>query len=142
MEVRVLDPILEIAWIDKNLGEVCGCPILRSVDKCIEDSLVPLDVFREGDDIVVRSSIPGAKAEDINVTIEDGLLSIEGNSEIKKERDFLMQERKTGLFHRTLRLPDSVDFEKAESSYEDGVLTIKFPQLEAKKPKRLVIIAA
>ena len=102
---------------------------------------MPLDVFREGEDIVVRSSIPGVKVENINVSVEEGLLSIEGNSEVKQEREFFMQELQTGSFHPTLPLPDSVDYDKAVSSYEDGVLTIKFPLLESKKAKRLVIKA-
>jgi len=53
-----------------------------------------------------------------------------------------LRERRTGSYYRALRLPDTVDYEKAESSFKDGVLTIKLPKLESKKSKKLEISAA
>ena len=50
-----------------------------------------------------------------------------------------MRERRSGSFHRSVRLPDTVDADKAETGYENGVLTIKLPKAEAKKAKRLEI---
>ena len=142
MALWALDPFWEKNWLDESLEGVSRGRGFRSIREDVKDILAPLDVFQEGDDIVVCFSIPGIKAENIGVTIEDGLLRIEGNSEVKQERKFLMHECRFGAFHRTLRLPDSVDSDKAESTYEDGVLTIIFPKLETKKAKRLEIKAA
>ena len=105
---------------------------------------VPLDVVQEGDSIVVQGTLPGVKPEDIKVTIEDGVLNI--SAETKHEREeqngnYLIRERRSGKFRRVLRLPDSVDAEAAETTYENGVLTITLPKVEAKKAKRLEVKA-
>jgi len=86
--------------------------------------------------------VPGVKPEDIEVTIEDGILSIKGETTEEhevKEGEYLMRERRSGSFHRSVRLPDTVDADKAETGYANGVLTIKLPKVEAKKAKRLEV---
>lgn len=103
---------------------------------------IPLDAVEEGDDILVHASVPGVKPEDIEVTIEDGVLSIKGDTKEEREvkdGEYLMRERRSGSFHRSVRLPDTVDADKAETGYDNGVLTIKLPKAEAKKAKRLEI---
>ena len=103
---------------------------------------IPVDVTQEGDDIVVRASVPGLKPEDISVTLEDGLLTIEGETKSESEvseSDYLLRERRVGRFRRSLRLPDTADADKAQPSYENGVLTIAVPKQEARKAKRLEI---
>ena len=103
---------------------------------------VPVDVTQEGDDIVVRASVPGLKPEDISVTLDDGLLTIEGEvaseSEVN-ESDYLLRERRVGRFRRALRLPDTADADKAQPSYENGVLKIAVPKQEARKARRLEV---
>ena len=101
----------------------------------------PVDVVREGEDLVVRVSLPGIGPDDIRVTLEDGVLTVRGETgkEPEQERGYLTRERRTGSFYRAIRLPDSVDTEKAETLYENGVLSITFPQLEARKPKQLEV---
>ena len=103
---------------------------------------IPMDAVEEGDNLVFRASVPGVKPEDIEVTIEDGVLSIKTDTKEEaegKEGGYLMRERRSGSFHRSVRLPDTVDPDKAESGYENGVLTISLPKTEAKKAKRLEI---
>ena len=107
-------------------------------------SAIPLDVVQDGDDVVVRASVAGVAPEDINVDIEDGVLTVstESTSESeKKEGTYLLRERRSGSYRRSLRLPDSVDADKAESSYEHGVVTITFPKVEARKSKHIEIKA-
>lgn len=103
---------------------------------------IPLDAVEDGDNLVLRASVPGVKPEDIEVTVEDGVLSIKGETQVgseEKEGGYLMRERRIGSFHRSVRLPETVDTDKAESGYENGVLTITLPKIEAKKAKRLEI---
>ena len=103
---------------------------------------VPLDVEEKDDSILVRASLPSVRPEDIEVTTEDGVLTIKAEStheEETREGNYLMRERRTGSFHRSIRLPDTLDADKADSSYEHGVLTISFPKQEAKKAKRLEV---
>ena len=101
---------------------------------------VPLDVIQDGDNIVVRASMPGVKADDISVTIENEVLTIKGKTESEGEVNdgsYLMRERRSGTFHRALRLPDTIDVDNADTSYENGVVSIIFPKVESKKAKRL-----
>ena len=105
----------------------------------IEAWAAPLDVAADGDDFVVRASLPGVAPENIQVSIEDNVLTIRGETASHfetTEGSYLMRERRSGSFHRSLRLPDTVDQDKAEPRYEHGVLTITLPKSEAKKAKQ------
>ncbi len=108
----------------------------------MEGWAIPLDVVQEGDNIVVHASLPGVNPSDLNVSIENDVLTIRGQTASdteSQEGNHLMRERHTGSFHRSLRLPDTLDVDKAESSYDQGVLTIAFPKVEAKQARRLSV---
>jgi len=88
--------------------------------------------------------LPGVDPDDIEVSVEDNLLTIKGSTKEsgetgRKEEDYLVKERRTGSFRRTLRLPKTADVEKARPHYDNGVLTVSFPRLESKKVKRLKV---
>ena len=103
---------------------------------------VPIDVRQEGDNITVVASLPGVDPARINATVEDGVLTIKGQTAEeteKKDERYYLRERRVGAFQRSVRLPDTVDTEGAETSYENGVLTITFPKQESKKAKDLPI---
>jgi HSP20 family protein len=111
-------------------------------DGDVENWATPLDVVQEGDNIIVKASVPRVKPEDIDVSIENDVLTIKGQSKEEREHqegNYLMRERRSGSFYRALRLPDTVDSDKAQPHYENGVLSITFPRLESKKAKRLQI---
>lgn len=104
---------------------------------------IPLDVTEDGDNTVIRASLPGVAPDDINVSIEDNVLTINGQttSEHQEKADnYLMRERRTGSFHRDLRLPNSVDPNQAEPRYNNGVLTITMPKVESKKARQLKVL--
>jgi HSP20 family protein len=108
----------------------------------VENWAIPLDVAQEGDNIIVKASVPGVKPEDIDVSIENDVLTIKGQTKEEREQregNYLMRERRSGSFYRALRLPDTVDSDKAQPHYENGVLSITFPRLESKRAKRLQI---
>ncbi len=108
----------------------------------MENWAVPLDVSRSGEDFLIRASLPGVSPEDIQVSIEDNVLSIRGQTSEQHQEssgNYLMRERRTGSFYRSLRLPDSVDADKVEPTYDHGVLTISIPKAEAKKARSLQI---
>ena len=108
----------------------------------IEAWAIPLDVTQRGDHTVIRASLPGVSPEEIQVSIEDNVLTIRGRTAkeyLEESGTYLMQERRTGSFHRALRLPDSVDPERVEPRYDNGVLTITVPKAEAKKARQLTV---
>ena len=105
---------------------------------------IPIDVVSEGENVVIRASLPGLKREDINVTMDDRMLTIRGEASSDSESDkgdYLLRERRVGRFSRSLRLPRSVDTDNAEPTYENGVLTISFPRQESSKTRQLEVKA-
>ncbi len=104
--------------------------------------LLPLDVEETEDKIKVSASVPGVDAENIDVTVDDGVLTIKAETASENEEtneNYVVRERRSGSLHRSIRLPDTVDADNAESTYEQGVLTIALPKTEAAKPKSLPI---
>ncbi len=119
---------------------------------------IPLDVVQSSDELVVTASVPGTAVEDIDVSVDDNVLTIraeaknslareapddsESSDDSKISDSFLLRERRTGTYFRALRLPETVDFDRAETTFKDGVLTIRLPKLESKKVRKLEISAA
>ena len=103
---------------------------------------IPLDIVRDGDLVTVTANIPGVDPENIDVTIECEVLSIKADIKTEEQReasDYLVRERRTGSFSRSLRLSENVDTENVEPRYESGVLTITLPMLESKKAKHFKV---
>ncbi len=122
-------------------------------------SNLPLDVAETTDSYLISAAVPGLKSEDINITVEDGILSIsgefsnsfdsssddaEGSDEGSTEQAestvrFHLRERRYGSFARKLRLPKDVDADGIEAKQEDGILTITLAKSEAAQPKKITI---
>ena len=103
---------------------------------------IALDAVEEDDKLVVRASLPGIAPEEIKVTIEDGVLTIVGETKVDEEGkvgNYLIRERRTGSFHRAVRLPDTVDVDQAETNYDEGILTVAFPKAESKRARQLTV---
>ena len=106
---------------------------------------VPLDVTHEDDSVVVEASIPGVKPDEVEVTIEDGRMIIEGKTAVESDETrggYVVRERRTGRFYRAIRLPDTVDADGAESRYENGVLTVTLPKQVSRKARKIEVKAA
>jgi HSP20 family protein len=133
-ELRQMQENMNRLWHSFSSGEGNG--------QDVESWAIPLDVVQQGDNIVVKATVPGVNPEDIDVSIENDVLSIKGHTKEEREHqegNYLMRERRSGSFYRALRLPDTVDSDKAQPHYEHGVLSITFPRMESKKAKRLQI---
>jgi HSP20 family protein len=131
---------------------------LRSaMDHLFEDSFVrrpfgafesmtalPIDVTRNADEVVVEASLPGIKPDDVEITVEDGTLSIRGEyrEEHKTngtEGETLLSEIRRGSVSRAITLPTGLEPDKATATFEHGVLTLRIPKAEAVKPKQIRI---
>ena len=107
-----------------------------------ENGIVPIDMYHTDDALVVKATIPGYKPEDVELTVRDSELTLKG--EVKgeketKEEHYLMQESRFASFHRTVALPKGLNTERAEASYENGVLTVTVPKSEEVKAKTVKI---
>jgi HSP20 family protein len=106
--------------------------------------ILPVDVYETGDAVVVKATVPGVKPEEIDVTVTGDLLTIKGEfkQEAKVEKpNYLRQERRFGSFCRQVGLPAGVNADKANATFENGVLTLEMPKVEAVKPKTVKVVA-
>ena len=143
MVLQRWDPFRDLRQMEDTVNRLWrgfgGSPSYR---EGAEDWNILIDVVQKKDDIIVKASMPGVKPEGIDVAVEDNVLTLraERKPEIEGEdAAYLIQERPTGSFYRALRLPDTVDTNKIESHYENGVLTITMPKSEEKKKKQIQI---
>ena len=101
-----------------------------------------VDIADEKDNIIVKADIPGMKKDDIEVNVENDVLTIKGEKKEEKEvkgKDYVRSERYYGAFHRSFSLPTSVDASKVNANYKDGVLEITLPKKEGAKPKQIKV---
>jgi HSP20 family protein len=106
------------------------------------ESTFPVEVSETEDALEVKASLPGVKPEDVDVTVANDILTIKASHEEKTEetkKDFYRREIRYGSFHRSLSLPVSVDADKAQASFDNGILQLKLPKAEALRPKQIKV---
>jgi len=104
----------------------------------LADVSTSIDMFEEGDELVIKAEIPGMKKEEISIDFAGDVVTISGEkkSEEKTERkDYYRVERSFGSFSRKLQLPVEIQVDKAKASFKDGVLEVRMPKSEAEKQK-------
>jgi len=133
--VRWTPMMPEINDFDKFFDEWPGISRLRN--------FVPaMDVYQTKDGVVVETPLAGMNPADINISVENDVLTVEGKSEHKSEVDdknYYRQEVRSGSFHRSVALPAAVDGDRAKATYEKGVLKITIPKAERAKPKTVKV---
>jgi len=101
-----------------------------------------LDISERKDAYLVTVELPGIEADDLDITMEDGLLTIQGErafAQESSEQQFHRVERRYGAFRRSITLPAQVQAEQIEASFDNGVLQIVVPKMEEAKPKRIQV---
>ena len=122
--------------------------IFEEMDRFFEESTVqepktwnlPLDVIENEDGYVIKASIPGVDAENLNVILEDNVLTIKAEvegDELAENEQVHIRERRTGSFNRSLRFPVDVNGDDITADYTNGVLSLNVPKAEEVKPKQI-----
>ncbi len=126
----------------------------QAMDRLFEDSFVnprgwsyaaegmglPLDIYTTPDDLVVEAALPGVKPEDVEITVTGDTLTISGKTSAESKREegsTLIQEIRRGSFNRTVTMPNGLQADKAEASFEDGMLHLRIPKAEEVKPRQI-----
>jgi HSP20 family protein len=99
----------------------------------------PVDVHETEEEYLVKIDLPGVKSEDVNVEVNDNVLSISGSRVADETGTAQLVERPYGTFTRTLTLPQGVDSDSIEAGYHDGVLELRIPKPAERKPKKITI---
>ncbi len=125
-------PFFAPSWMPRlKLPEIMGGEVSMSVD-----------IYEEGDNVVVKAEVPGMKKDDIEVNLTEDTIAISGHkrSEEKVERkDFYRLERSFGSFTRKLRLPADIQTDKAKATFKDGVLEVRIPKAPSAKARKITI---
>jgi HSP20 family protein len=123
---HAMDRLFDDAWTRRGMGW----------QQAERTATLPVDVYSTADELVVKASVPGLKAEDVEITIEGETVTIKGTTQAPLDNvDYHIQERRYGPFGRTLTLNVPVNTEQAEATFENGELTLVIPKAEEVRPK-------
>jgi HSP20 family protein len=116
-------------------------PDLREVERY---EISPhVDIFEEGNEIVMKADLPGVKKEDIKIDLSENILTITGEKKRKEKferEDYFRYERAFGSFIRRFELPHDLDVEMIKAHFEDGVLEVRIPMKEVEKKHKKIVI--
>ena len=138
------------------LGELVS--LRQAMDRLFEDSFVrprgawgfaaettgslPLDVTNTPDALLIEAALPGVRPEDVEITVEDGTLTIRAETSTERqetEGETIISEIRRGSMSRAITLPSGLEADKASATFENGVLRLSFPRAEAVKPRQIRI---
>jgi HSP20 family protein len=131
MSVMRFDPFRDFDRLSEQIaGQLRGAP--RSV---------PIDVYRRGDQFHIHLDLPGVDPNAIELTVEQNVLTIKADRhfELRENDEILVSERPQGAFTRQLMLAESLESDKLEATYDQGVLSITIPVAEHAKPRRVQV---
>jgi HSP20 family protein len=136
------------------LGELVS--LRQAMDRLFEDSFVrprgtwgfaegaslPLDVTNTPDALIVEAALPGIRPDDVEITVENGTLTIRAESQSEREEtqgETIISEIRRGSMSRSVALPSGLEPDKASATFENGVLRLSFPRAEEVKPRQIRI---
>ncbi len=129
------------AW-EGRLARQTGWPRGWSGQTRAGDWTPALDMFDTGDRLVLRVELPGVLLEDIDITLEKGILTIRGQRPADEEeegKEWLCCERPSGSFYRAIQLPGETDPDQVTAEHKDGILTIFLPKRAEKQPQKIAV---
>jgi HSP20 family protein len=146
MAIQRFDPFREFATLQDRMNRLFGDVYLRDENVAQRDWIPPVDIYEtEAHDLVVKAELPDMTREDIEVTVENNVLTLKGTKKVAsdvKEEQFRRIERSYGTFSRSFTLPNTVDASKVSADYKNGVLTVKLPFREEAKPRTINVEVA
>ncbi len=110
-----------------------------------QESWMPaIDVFDQKDAVVLKAELAGMDPDDIQIEVEDNVLTLKGERKFEEtvdEERYYRVERRYGSFQRSLALPQGVKADEIQAAYDDGILTVTVPKAEEEKPKKIEVKA-
>ncbi len=139
------DPLQEFLAVSNRLNRTINDPFTQRTEDSFGAWAPPVDIFERQDHLVIRAEVPGVHKEDMDVRIENGVLTLHGERKVEKEVEDVtahLTERVYGSFTRSFSLPATVDATRVTALYQDGVLEVTVPKIETAKPKKVEIKVA
>jgi len=146
--VRWSDPFREFAQLQNRINRVFTDAYGHS-DEGLTTSgswVPPVDIYQNGDhEIVLKAELPDMTREDIDITVDNGTLTLKGEKKLSNdvnEEQYHRIERHYGSFSRSFTLPQTVDTARVGADYRNGVLTVRLPLREEAKPRQIKVEVA
>lgn len=139
------EPFREITRMQEELNRFFDDRLWRMRGDANKDELgaafmPPVDVYEDQEGLVLSAEVPGLDPKDVDLRIENGVMTIKGERKLEREdrkENYLRVERAYGTFLRSFTLPPSVDGEKVKAEYKNGVLRVVLPKREEAKPRSI-----
>ena len=143
------DPFRELEEMSDRLNRMFARPETRTSNgketMIIADWTPSVDISETEEEYQIKAEIPDVRKDDVKVTVEDGVLTIQGRRNQEKEEKgtkYHRIERSYGSFARTFSLPDVIEADKVNAEFKDGVLNLRLPKSEKAKPKAIEVKVA
>jgi HSP20 family protein len=146
LSFRDVDPIDSLLNLQRELDQFLRSPSWFDFGPPVAGVFPPINVFTDGDGLVVRAEVPGIKPENLNVTAERQTLTISGERERSGPEagngSYHRRERRFGKFARSVQLPVELDTSQATAECRNGVLTVRIPKRAEAKPRQVQVKVA
>lgn len=138
------EPAREVMTLREAMDHLFDDAVTRPLSLRDGWSAPAVDMYQTDNEVVVKASIPGFKAEDVQINVTGEILTLRGevkHEEEKQDKAWHLREQRWGSFERALALPTDVISDKAKAEFENGILTITLPKAEEVKPKTITVKA-
>jgi len=144
--IRRPSPFAELVSLRQAMDRLFDDSFVRPTRSwaSVSGGLVPLDVRYDREDVTIEAALPGFKPDDVEITVEDGRLTIRAKATEEREEhedEYLMREIRREDVSRTVSLPAGLDAGRATATYENGMLTLRIPRTDEVKPRQIRISA-
>jgi HSP20 family protein len=140
------EPLREFSTLQNEMNRlfntVFDAPTAGNGGSTLRRWMPPMDLVETDDHFVLRADLPGLAEDDVKIEFEDGTLTVSGERKAEhesKNEGYYRVERAFGSFSRSLTLPQGIDAEAVAASFDRGVLEVRIPKPEEKKPRRIEI---
>ncbi|HYA64462.1 MAG TPA: Hsp20/alpha crystallin family protein [Candidatus Sulfotelmatobacter sp.] len=137
------EPFRGVTFLQEQINRLFNEAFDRSTDEGSLTTWAPaIDIYETEQELVVKADLPDVKPEDLDIRVENNILTIRGDRKFEKkvnENNYLRVERSYGSFSRSFSLANSVNTEAIKADYKDGVLTLSIPKREEAKPKQIKV---
>ena len=147
MELTRWDPFKDLQALQDRMNRLFQEGVGRTgrSDEVLGGHWIPVvDIYEDDQEFVVKAELPGLESKDVDVQIQENVLTLKGERRLEREIDkerYHRLERSYGTFQRSFTLPNIVEEEKVKAKFKDGVLEIRIPKEERVKPKQIKVEA-
>lgn len=138
------EPMRDMMSLRDAMDRLFDDAFTRPISLSGVSAMPAIDMYQTNDDVIVKATLPGVKAEDVDITVTGETLTLRGEfkqEDEKKDSSYHIREQRYGSFERSILLPTDVKADKAKADFEDGILTVTMPIAEEVKPKSITIKA-